>query len=159
VVPVHFGKARVEGSLPVQCPRCASRAAGYEDPSGRATGGWMGVQPGIGRETISLEIPRPPLQDQRAVARQLPEPLLAGRAALDVHDERAELVPVQLLLEEPREHAVARAGYHSGPPASPPLLRPASALRSGGRIAASDLRTPSDSPMTPRSWRRLRDGW
>src|SRR5262245_15116822 len=115
----------------------------------------MGVQPGIGR-AISIEIPRPPVQDQRAVARQLPEPLLAGRAALDVRDERAELVPVQLLLEEPREHPVVRADNHSGPPASTPLLRPASALR-GGRIVGSDLGTPSDSQMTPRSWRRFRD--
>ena len=157
VVSVDLRESRPGGFSAGQGPRCAPRRAGLEDSRGCGTQRRNAGQPEVGRVAISIVVPWLPVQDQRVVVGQLPEPLLAGWAGLDVRDQRVELVPLQLLLEEPRERAVTRADNHGRAPASRPALGPPCAPRRPYRMASPGPTDPFDTSLMPRRYRGIRD--
>lgn len=91
VVSVNLGKPRV-GAAPPVIPghHPVPRAASLRHRAIANTAGWVRGQPRIGRGLVAIEIPSPLIQARGGVARQLSQPLPAGRTVLDMRDERGE---------------------------------------------------------------------
>ena len=89
--------------------------ARHRRPLGDAEDRMIHGEPRIGRRSIELVR----VEESRAIAGELLEPFLAGDTRFHVVHDRGMIGLVELLIQQSREHHVARAASHRSPPVRP----------------------------------------